>query len=331
MLLLVDILVKPSFITRWNKLFRITKCTMVNKLFRITKCAMVRAMEVPCSDVSLLQVSWQPLFAARSGPASVHDEALPPTGCSQPMTKLRGCTGARYLASHWAPLPGHLGAGVSCWPEIFSELHGHLRLFLPDPSSSPSPSQVPDLHHVWWISLTIPDPSPLYFHSQFLATNPLHFGFHHGVCFLENLKLHRHFLSIPLFICVLCTPATQFSLDVFIEHHLIIFCLAYKVLDDQISPYLSKLIPHLHQQVCVSPRGLLLTCQISEAFSSLGLFCVCMCWLLCPEVPSLILCRANSFSSLDLNLNATSSKMPFSDYISHSFWWEFSQLNCFYV
>lgn len=43
MLLLVDILVKPSFITRQNKLFRITKCTMVG------------AMEVPCSDVPLLQ------------------------------------------------------------------------------------------------------------------------------------------------------------------------------------------------------------------------------------------------------------------------------------
>lgn len=79
-------------------------------------------------------VSWQPPFAAPSGPTSVHAKALLPTGCSQPMTKLRRCTGARYLALHGAPLPGHLGTGVSCWPEIFSEMHDHLRLFLPDPS-----------------------------------------------------------------------------------------------------------------------------------------------------------------------------------------------------
>lgn len=94
---------------------------------------------------------------------------------------------------------------------------------LPSRSFIFPPLQVSGLHHVWWIFLTIPDSSPLYFHSYFLATNPLYFGFHHSVCFLENLKLHRHFLSIPLFICVLCTPATQFSLDVVLEHHLIVF------------------------------------------------------------------------------------------------------------
>lgn len=224
-----------------------------------------------------------------------------------------------------------LALGFPAGLRFFSEMCDYLRFFLSDRLHSPSPLQVSDLHHVWWISLTIPDSSPLCFHSYFLATNPLHFWFHHGVCFQENLKLHKPFLSIPLFICVLCTSVIEFSLDVFLEHHLIIFCLAYKVLDDQISPYLSKLISHFHQ-VCVSPVSLLLPSPISEAFSSQGaLFCVCVCWLLCLEIPSLILCRANSFSSLDLNLNVPPQRC-LSDYISHSFWWDFSQLNCcFYL
>lgn len=291
---------------------------------------MVRAMEVPCSDVPLLQVSWQPLFAARSGPTSVHAEALLPTGCSQPMTELRGCTGAGYLASHWRLYQATLVLGFPAGWDFLraarpSQALPSWSFFISLSFTCARPASClmafPD--YSWFLSPLFSQPVPC--NKSLALWIP-------SWCLLPGeSKITQTFSkhsSVHLCFVYSCHSVQPRCFRRASSHNLLF---AYKVLDDQISPYLSKLIPHLHQQVCISPRGLLLTCQISEAFSSLGLFCVCMCRLLCLEVPSLILCRANSFSSLDLNLNATSSQMPFSDYISHSFWWEFSQLNCFYV
>lgn len=153
--------------------------------------------------------------------------------CPQPEAELRKSTEARYFCLKW----GSFTRPPGCWGSLLA--WDFLRDAWPS-QALPSQSfviplllsQVSGLCHIWRISLTTSESSPLYFHRYLPPTDVLYFWFHHGVYFLENLKL-QCFLILPLLICASCTPDILFSLDVFLEHYFIILRLAYTVLYDR--------------------------------------------------------------------------------------------------
>lgn len=157
------------------------------------------------------EVIWQPPFAAASGPTSVY--MLKP--CSLRDAPSQELSSGGALEPLFC-LEGGCFTSLPCAAETFSDMHCHLRLFLPNPSlllSLPRcQTSVMSEGFSWWLLL----PPSLIFTGISLQQN---YCTSDDICLLVNPKLHQCFLIIPLFTCASCTPAIQFSLDIFLGHH----------------------------------------------------------------------------------------------------------------
>lgn len=158
--------------------------------------------------------------------------------------KPRRSSRAGISAWHEAPFPGHLAEGFPLGLRLSQRCMAASGSSFQILLHTPVLSQGSALHHIWRISLTTPTSFPFYLSQVFPCNKSLTLLIRswHSICFLENPTLSSIFKS---FTCLFMFFVLLFSL-VFLQYHLIILNLAYMVLYDQISPYLSNLISHHH-------------------------------------------------------------------------------------